>query len=205
MHLLSIVCLGHDGNEKTDHQPNLSSRSSIGMSDVQSASTISLESPSLPVTPRDPSDSVSLHSGLRSRYCYYGEDDVTRQCGLVREDLREDSQTGTESNYLFDPPLLRWPSPKPVESVQTCQDATDVLFQPSFERSGESTSTGIIITVIIPRMKVEYYTRNDGVSTTRNTTHKQVGAPLDEAVAGASVRGEKAVEVLEMKCRDKSN
>jgi hypothetical protein len=40
---------------------------------------------------------------------------------------------------------------------------------------------------------------------TRRMTSKEVGAPLDEAVSGASVRGEEAVEVLEMKCPDKSN
>lgn len=109
-------------------------------------------------------------------YCYYGKDDVTRQCqywcqcGLVREDLREDSQTGMESNYLFDPPLLPWPCPKPLESVRTRQDATDVLFQPSLERSGDS-ATPAVVTVIIPRVKTGYYIRNNGVSTTRNMTH----------------------------------
>jgi hypothetical protein len=124
-----------------------------------------------PITPRDPSDSASSHSGLG--YCYHGKDDVTRQCqcGLVREDLREDSQTGMESNYLFDPPFLRLPSPKPVESVQTRQDATDVLFQSSFERAGDSASTAAAVTVIIPGVKAEYYIRNSGVSTTTNTTH----------------------------------
>ena len=136
---------------------------------------MSLAPPSLPITPRDPFDLVSSHSGLG--HCYYGKDDVTRQCqywcqcGLVREDLREDSQTVMESNYLFDPHLLRWPSPKPVESVQTRQDATDVLLQPSLERSGDSAGTPAEITVIIPRVKAEYYIRNNGVSTTRNTTH----------------------------------
>jgi hypothetical protein len=147
------------------------------MSDVQSASTTSsgLAPPSPPITPRDPSDSASSQSGLA--YCYYGKDDVTHQCqywcqcGLVRDDLREDSQTGMESNYLFDPPLLLWPSPKPVESIQTRQDATDVLFQPSLEQSGDSAGTAAVVTVIIPRVKTEYYIRNNGVSTTGNTTH----------------------------------
>jgi len=140
---------------------------------AHSASTMSLAPPSPPITPRDPSDSAS-HSGLR--YCYYPKDDVTRQCqywcqcGLVREDLREDSQTGLESNYLFDPLLLRWPSPKPIESVQTRQDATDVLFQPSLERSGDPASTVAVVSVIIPRVKTEYYIRNNGVSTTRDMT-----------------------------------
>ena len=126
-----------------------------------------------PITPRDPSDSASSHSDLG--YHYYGKDAVTHQCqywcrcGLVHEDLREDSQTGMESNYLFDP-LLRWPSPKPVES-QTRQDATDVLFQPFLERSGDSASTAAAITIIIPRVKTEYYIRNNGVSTTRNMSH----------------------------------
>jgi hypothetical protein len=143
------------------------------MSDVQSASTMSsgLAPPSPPITPRDPSDSSSSHSGLG--YCHYGKDDVTHQCqcGLVRDDLREDSQTGIESNYLFDSPLPRWPSPKPVESVQTRQDATDVLFQPSQEQSGDSAGTAAVVTVIIPRVKIEYYIRNNGVSTTGNTAH----------------------------------
>lgn len=145
------------------------------MSDIQSSSTMSL-APLLPsITLRDTSDSASPHSDLG--YCHYGKDDVTCQCQYwcqcdqVREDLREDSQTRIQSNYLFDPPLLRLPSPKPVESVQTRQDATDVLFQPSLERSGDSASTAAVFTVIIPRVKTEYYIRNNGVSTIRNTTH----------------------------------
>jgi len=113
--------------------------------------------PSLPITPRDPSDSASSYSGLG--YFYYVKDDVTHQChywcqcNLVYEDLREDSQTGIESNYLFDPPLQRWPSPKPVESAQTRQDATDVLFQPSLARSGDSAATAAVVTVIIPKVR----------------------------------------------------
>jgi hypothetical protein len=143
------------------------------MPHVQSASAMTLALPSPPITPRDPSNSAS-HSD--SGYCYYGKEDVTCRCqywcwcGLVREDLREDSQTGMESNYLFDP-LLRWPSPKPVESVQTRQDATDVLFHPCLERSGDPASTAAAISVIIPRVKTEYYIRNNGVSTTRDMTH----------------------------------
>lgn len=139
------------------------------------ASTMSLAPPSPPITPRDPFDPASSHSS--SGYCFYGKDDMTCQCqywcrcGLVREDLREDSQTGMESNYLFDPHLLRWPSPKPVESVQTRQDATDVLFQPSLERSGDSAGTAAAVTVVIPRVNTESYIRNNGVSTTGNTTH----------------------------------
>jgi hypothetical protein len=145
------------------------------MSDSQSASIMSLAPPSPPITLRDPSDPAFSHSGLG--YCYYSKDGVTRQCqywcqcGLVREDLREDFQTGMESNYLFDPPLLRWPSPEPVESVQTRQDATDLLLQPPLERSGDSASTAVVVTVILPRVKTECYIRNNGVSTTRNTTH----------------------------------
>ena len=137
---------------------------------VQSASTRFLAPPSPPITPCDPSDPTSSHSGLRYYY-YYGKDDVSHQChywcqcGLVREDLREDSQTGMESNYLFEPPLLRLPSPKPV-SVQTRQDATDVLFQ----QSGDVGTAGAI-TVIIPRVKTQYYIRNNGVSTARDVTH----------------------------------
>lgn len=140
------------------------------MSDIQSSSTMSLAPLLPPITPYDPPDSASSHSGLD---CYYGKDDVTCQCqcGLVREDLREDSQTGMESNYLFDPPFLRLSSPKPVESVQTRQDATDVLFQPSLERSGDSAGTGAVVTVIIPRVKAEYYIQNNDISTTRSTTH----------------------------------
>jgi hypothetical protein len=146
------------------------------MSDVQSASAMSFAPPLSPVTPHDPSDSASSHSGLG--YCCYGKDDVTRQCqywcqcGFVREDLREDSQTGMESNYLFEPPLLRWPSPKPIESVQTRQDATDALFQPSLERSGDSPGTTPVVTVIIPKVKSEYHAQNDGVSAIRNTTRE---------------------------------
>ena len=157
---------------------------------------MSLAPPSPPITPRGPSDSASSHSGLG--YCYCGKDDVTRQCGLVCEDLREDSQTGMESNYLFDPPLLRLPSPKPV-GVQTRQDATDVLFQPSLERSEDSAGTAAVVTVILPRVKAEYYIRNNGVFNTRNTTHDF------EAVTGISLCGEEAVEVLGMECPDKSN
>ena len=157
------------------------------MSDVQPASTLmSLAPPSPPMTPRGPSDSGSSHSGLE--YCYYGEDDVNRQCSLVCEDLREDPQTGKESKYLFDPPLLRLPSPEPVE-IQTRQDATDVLFQPPPERPGDSAGTTSVFTVTIPRVKAEYYIRNNGVSTTRNTTHDF------EAVTGVSLCGEEAGEV----------
>jgi hypothetical protein len=136
---------------------------------VQSASTRFLAPPSPPITPRDPFDPASSHSGLE--YYYYGKDDVTHQChywcqcGLVREDLREDSQTGMESNYLFEPPLLRLPSPKPV-SVQTRQDAADVLFQ----QSGD-VGAAAAITVVIPRVMTQYYIRNNGVSTTRDITH----------------------------------
>lgn len=137
---------------------------------------MSLAPHSPPITPRDPFDTASSHSGLG--YCYYDKDDVTCQCrqywcqcGLVREYLREDSQTGMEANYLFDPPLLLWPSPKPLESVQTRQDATDVLFRPSLERPGDSPDTPAVLTVIIPRVKTEYYIRNNGVSTPRNMTH----------------------------------
>lgn len=129
------------------------------MSDIQSSSTISLAPLLPPITPRDLSDSVSSHSGLG--YCYHSKDDVTHQyqCSPVRDDLRENSQTSMESNYLFEPPFLRLPSPKPVESVQTRQDATDVLFQ--------SASTAAAVTVIIPRVKAEHYIRN---TPTRNTT-----------------------------------
>jgi hypothetical protein len=161
-----LSALGYDDNEKTDHPPTV-----IVHRNVQSASTMFLAPPSPPITPRDPSD--SSHSGLG--YWYYGKDDVAHQChyrcqcGLVREDLREDSQTGMESNYLFEP--LRLPSPKPVESVQTRQDATDVLFQPSLERSGDSVGTAVVVTVIIPRVKTQYYIRNNGVSTPRDITH----------------------------------
>jgi hypothetical protein len=131
-----------------------------------------------PITPRDPSDSAS--DSALGYYYYVKGDECQCQCGLVREDLREDSQTRMESNYLFDPPFLRLPSPKPVE-VQTRQDATDVLFQPSLEGSGDSVGTAVVFTVIIPRVKAEYYIRDNGVSTTSEMTHDfEVGAPLDE-------------------------
>jgi hypothetical protein len=135
-----------------------------GNFDVQPTSALSYAPPSPPITPRYSSDSAFSHPGLR--HCYYGND-ATRQCecqyqyGLVRED----SQTGLESNYLFDTPLPRWPSPKPMESAQTGQDATDVLFQPS----GVSAGTAVI-RVVIPA-KTEYYFQNDGVCTL-NTTHE---------------------------------
>ena len=166
------------------------------MLDVQSAS------PLPPITPRDP---ASSHSGLR--YCYYVKDDVTRQCQYWCQcgPVREESQTGMESNYLFDPLLLRCPSPEPVDSVQTRQDATDVLLQPSLERLGGCTAAAV--TIILPRVKTEHYIRNDGASTitTGNTTHdSQRGRRANGRGSYRCSRG-KAVEVLGMKCPDQSN
>jgi hypothetical protein len=75
-----------------------------------------------------------------------------------------------ESDYLFDfPPLFRWPSPKPVDT-QTRQDATDVLFQPSLERSGDSAGA-IVITVVIPEAKTMDCAQDGGI-TTSNTTRE---------------------------------
>jgi len=68
-----------------------------------------------------------------------------------------------ESDYLFDPPLPRWPSPKPVESAQTRQDATDVLFQPSLVRLGNTACTAAVVAVIIPKAETENDNGNDGV------------------------------------------
>jgi hypothetical protein len=140
-----------------------------GNFDVQTTSAVPFAPPSPPITPtRCSSDSAFSHPGLG--YCYYGNDATSQsECQYQYGLVREDSQTGIESNYLFDTPLLRWPSPKPVESVQTRQDATDVLFPPCLERSGDSAGTAVI-TVIIPG-KAKYCARNDGVST-RNTTHE---------------------------------
>lgn len=130
--------------------------------------------PSPPITPRYSSDSASPHSGFA--YC---SDDATHQCecwygGLVRED----SQTSMESNYLFEPPL-RWPSPQPVESAETRQDATDVLFQPSLVLSGDNAGSPVItVNVIIPKAKTERAENralNDGVSIGDSTGEFQRG------------------------------
>jgi hypothetical protein len=135
-------------------------------------SAVSFAPPSPPITPHYSSDSISPHSGLG--YCYYGHDDVTcqceccYQCGLVNEDI----QTGMESNYLFDPPpLFRWPSPRPVDT-QTRQDAADVLFPPSLERSGDSAGT-TVITVVIPEAKAVDYAQDGGISTSNMTREFQ--------------------------------
>lgn len=74
-----------------------------------------------------------------------------------------------EVNYLFDPPIRSAPEPIALplaESAQTREDATDVLFEPSLERSGGSTGA------LIPRVKIchaptVYYARNGSIS--RNT------------------------------------
>lgn len=139
-----------------------------GNSDVQPTSTVSYAPPSPPITPtRYSSDSAFSHPGVG--HCYYGNATSQSECQYQYGLVREDSQTGIESNYLFDPPILRWPSPKPVESVQTRQDATDVLFPQFLEQSGDSAGT-TVITVILPGKK-EQCSRNDGVSTT-DTTHE---------------------------------
>ena len=62
----------------------------------------------------------------------------------------EDHQTSRESDYLFDPPQ-RWTTVRaltPVESVQTREDAADVLFEPPHERAGGSAGT------VIPQLKL---------------------------------------------------
>ena len=197
-----LFALGYDGNEKTDYQLNLSSWLCVRMSDIQS-STMSFTTLLPPITSCDPSDSASSALG----YCYYDKGDVTHQCqywcqcGIVHEDLREDSQTRMESNYLFEPPPLRLPSPKPIESVQTRQDATDVLFQSSLEQSGDSAGTAVVVTVVIPKVKTELKTAYLQLET-RRTTSKEVDAPLDEVVTGDAVRGEETVDDV---LRTKSN
>ncbi|KAI0246620.1 hypothetical protein BJV78DRAFT_123887 [Lactifluus subvellereus] len=112
--------------------------------------------PSPPITPRD------------SNAPHLGHGDA---CGLY-----EGCQTSMEANYLFDPPirsvseLIALPL---VESAQTREDATDVLFEPSLERSGDSTGA------VVPRVKIchaptIYYSRNGGVS--RNTREPYRGS-----------------------------
>jgi len=64
----------------------------------------------------------------------------------------ENSQTGVQATYLFNPPLRWGMTPTvtliPVESAQTREDATDVLFDLSLEKTGDSGNPPI------PKVKI---------------------------------------------------
>ncbi|KAI0299950.1 hypothetical protein BC826DRAFT_1102587 [Russula brevipes] len=149
---------------------------------MTSAAMCIITPPSPPITPRR---TTSPPSG-------YGDGIISSLC--------EDLQTGVESNYLFDPPL-RWttvptrtPLP-PEERAQTCEVATDVLF----ERSGGggcSTSTGPVIPTT-PKVKIchaapEGRAPKNGVSRTTRNAHESKESVVE---AGVAIGAEEAVEV----------
>jgi len=101
-----------------------------------------------PVSPlmSHPTSAVSFASPLTplhgSSLLALGYSDLCGAC--------EDYQTSRESDYLFDPPQ-RWTTVRtltPVESVQTREDAANVLFEPLHERSGDPAGT------VIPQVKL---------------------------------------------------
>jgi hypothetical protein len=130
---------------------------------MTSAAMCIVAPPSPPITPRRTTSPPSGYGDGFSSIC-------------------EDLQTGMESNYLFDPPL-RWTTvptrtPLPLEErAQTCEIATDVLF----ERSGGGgccTSTGPVIMIpITPKVKIchaapEGRAPKNGVSRTTINAHE---------------------------------
>ncbi|KAH9973360.1 hypothetical protein BGW80DRAFT_1310350 [Lactifluus volemus] len=106
-------------------------------------------------------------------------------CGVC-----EDYQTSMEANYLFDPPLRSAPgviSLPLVESAQTREDATDVLFEPSLERS-------VNLGAVIPRVKIYhaptvYYSRNGGIYRNIREPHRGRGPGRGSRWRGRGSRG----------------
>jgi hypothetical protein len=96
-----------------------------------------------------------------------------------------------EANYLFDAPLRSESgliALSLVESAQTREDATDVLFGPSLEQSGDPTGA------VIPRVKIYhapigYYSRNGGISRNMREPHTSRGRGRSFRWRGRGSRG----------------